>query len=81
MGGGGLRPTPPPSGKGSRPSRAASGRPRRRPDTLLAGHGYDHDKYRRLLWARGIRPVITKRREPHSTGPGIFRNVVKPTIA
>ena len=25
---------------------------------LLADRGYDHDKYRRLLWARGIKPVI-----------------------
>jgi hypothetical protein len=30
------------------------GRPRRRPDALLADRAYDHDKYRRLLWARGI---------------------------
>ncbi|WTK66834.1 IS5 family transposase [Streptomyces sp. NBC_01515] len=57
------------------------GRPRRRPDALPADRGYDHDKYRRLLWAHGIRPVITKRREPHGTGPGIFRNVVERMIA
>lgn len=37
------------------------GRPRRRPDALLADRGYDHDKYRRLLWQRGIRPVIAER--------------------
>ncbi|GAX57545.1 DDE transposase [Streptomyces olivochromogenes] len=36
------------------------GRPRRRPDALLADRGYDHDTYRRLLWARGIRPVIVR---------------------
>ncbi|WP_105973824.1 hypothetical protein [Streptomyces geranii] len=24
---------------------------RRRPDTLLADRGYDHDRYRRLLWS------------------------------
>ncbi|WP_203722040.1 IS5 family transposase [Streptomyces coelicoflavus] len=57
------------------------GRPRRRPDALLADRGYDHDKYRRLLWQRGIRPVIAKRGEPHGTGPGIFRYVVERTIA
>nr|WP_217569467.1 IS5 family transposase [Streptomyces sp. GbtcB7] len=57
------------------------GRPRRRPDALLADRGYDHDKYRRLLWARGIRPVIAKRGEPHGTGLGIFRYVVERTIA
>jgi hypothetical protein len=25
------------------------GRPRRRPDSLIADRGYDHDKYRRLV--------------------------------
>ncbi|WP_455570072.1 IS5 family transposase [Streptomyces tauricus] len=57
------------------------GRPRRRPVALLADRGYDHDKYRRLLWQRGIRPVIAKRGEPHGTGLGIFRYVVERTIA
>jgi hypothetical protein len=31
------------------------GRPRRGPDALLADRGYDHGKYRRLVWQRGIR--------------------------
>lgn len=57
------------------------GRPRRRPDALLADRGYDHDKYRRLLWQRGIRPVIAKRGEPHGSGLGVFRYVVERTIA
>jgi transposase len=57
------------------------GRPRRRPDALLADRGYDHDKYRRLLWARGIRPVIAKRGQPHGSGLGIFRYVVERAIA
>ncbi|MFD9441900.1 IS5 family transposase [Streptomyces sp. NPDC060006] len=57
------------------------GRPRRRPDALLADRGYDHDKYRRLLWQRGIRPVIAERGQPHGTGLGIFRYVVERTIA
>ncbi|MEV8248663.1 IS5 family transposase [Streptomyces rochei] len=56
-------------------------RPRRRPAALLADRGYDHDKYRRLLWQRGIRPVIARRGEPHGTGLGIFRYVVERTIA
>ncbi|GGV63244.1 hypothetical protein GCM10010277_69230 [Streptomyces longisporoflavus] len=56
------------------------GRPRRRPEALLADRGYDHDKYRRLLWQRGIRPVIAKRGEPHGTGLGIFRYVVERTM-
>src|SRR5207249_4295717 len=40
------------------PVRGHVGRPRRRPERLLADRGYDHDKYRRLLWKRGIKPVI-----------------------
>ncbi len=57
------------------------GRPRRRPDALLADRGYDHDIHRRQLWQRGIRPVIARRGEPHGTGLGIFRYVVERTIA
>ncbi|NMI63072.1 transposase [Streptomyces sp. RLA2-12] len=57
------------------------GRPRRRPDALPADRGYDHDKYRRLLRAPGIRPVIAKRGEPHGTDLGIVRYVVEWTIA
>ncbi|WP_240653723.1 IS5 family transposase [Streptomyces sp. AcE210] len=57
------------------------GRPRRRPDMLFADRGYDHDKYRRLLWQRGIRPVIAERGHPHGTGLGVFRWVVERTIS
>ncbi|MFF8391831.1 IS5 family transposase, partial [Cellulosimicrobium funkei] len=57
------------------------GRPRHRPDALLADRGYDHDKYRHLLWARGIRPVIAERGQEHGSGLGIFRYVVERTIA
>jgi transposase len=39
------------------------GRPRRRPESLLADRGYDHDKYRRLVWERGIKPVIARPRD------------------
>jgi hypothetical protein len=44
-----------------RPVRGRVGRPRRRPDLLSADRGYDHDKYLRLLWQRGIKPVIARR--------------------
>ncbi|MGA5120952.1 IS5 family transposase [Streptomyces pseudogriseolus] len=57
------------------------GRPRRRPDMLFADRGYDHDKYRRLLRQRGIRPVIAERGQPHGTGLGTFRWVVERTIS
>ncbi|MFC9398732.1 IS5 family transposase [Streptomyces sp. NPDC057027] len=57
------------------------GRPRRRPDTLPADPGYDHDKYRRLVWAQGIKPVIARRGVPHGSGLGVHRWVVERTIA
>jgi transposase len=57
------------------------GRPRRRPDMLFADRGYDHDKYRRLLRQRGIRPVIAEWGQPHGTGLGTFRWVVERTIS
>ncbi|MFI6088453.1 IS5 family transposase [Streptomyces sp. NPDC051218] len=57
------------------------GRPRRKPDALLADRGYDHDECRRLLWQGGIRPVIAERGQPHGSGPGIFRYVVEHTIS
>ncbi len=57
------------------------GRPRRRPDTLFADRGYDHDKYRRLLRQRGIRPAIAERGPPHGTGLDTFRQVVERTIS
>ncbi|MBJ6622177.1 transposase [Streptomyces sp. DHE17-7] len=46
------------------------GRPRRGPDALLADRGYDHDEYPRLLWQRGIRPVIAKRGRATRHWPG-----------
>lgn len=57
------------------------GRPRRRPDVLLGDRGYDHDKYRRLVWARGIKPVIARRGVAHVSGLAIHRWVVERTIA
>ncbi|MFE1559070.1 IS5 family transposase [Streptomyces sp. NPDC058734] len=57
------------------------GRPRRRPDTLLADRGYDHDKYRRLVWATGVKPLIARRGVPHGSGLGVHRWVVERTIA
>jgi transposase len=53
------------------------GRPRQRPDRLLADRGYDHDKYRRELWARGIRPMIARRGDDNGSGLGTQRWVVE----
>ncbi|GHH95769.1 hypothetical protein GCM10017779_62260 [Streptomyces capillispiralis] len=63
------------------PAAGVVGRPRRRRETLFADRGYDHDKYRRLLWKRGNRPVIAERGQPHGSGLGIFRWVVERTIS
>jgi transposase len=61
--------------------RGAVGRPRRRPDRLLADRGYDHDTHRRLLRERGIEPVIARRQTAHGSGLGRYRWVVERTFA
>jgi transposase len=57
------------------------GRPRQRPDRLLADRGYDHDKYRRELWTRGVKPLIARRGAEHGSGLGTERWVVERTFA
>jgi IS5 family transposase len=61
--------------------RGRRGRPRHRPATLYADRAYDHDKYRRLLRGKGIRPHIARRGQPHGSGLGVIRWVVERTIA
>jgi len=63
------------------PVRGKPGRPRQRAERLLADRGYDHDKYRRLLWARGVKPVIARRGDEHGSGLGAQRWVVERTFA
>ena len=53
--------------------RGRRGRPWRRPRHLYADRGYDHDKYRRLLRARGVTPVIARRNTGHGSGLGKLR--------
>ncbi|GGU02878.1 helix-turn-helix domain-containing protein [Streptomyces coeruleorubidus] len=36
------------------------GRPRRRPDMVLGDRGYDHDKYRHIVWDLGVKPLFTR---------------------
>jgi DDE family transposase len=50
------------------PIRGRVGRPRRKPRVLVADRGNDFDKYRRLLCARGIRPMIARRGVVHGSG-------------
>jgi transposase len=61
--------------------RGRVGRPRRRPERLVADRGYDHDKYRRLLRQRRIKPVIARRQSGHGSGLGRERWIVERTFA
>ena len=61
----------------ARPVAGKVGRPRQKPDLVPADRGYDHDKYRRLLWARGIKPVIARRGVEHGSRLGAQRWVVE----
>jgi len=63
------------------PVRGRPGRPRRRPECVLADRGYDHDKYRRLIWSRGIKPIIARRQTEHGSRLGKERWVVERTFA
>jgi transposase len=56
------------------------GRPRQRPDRIVADRGYDHDSYRRELWRRGVKPSIARRGTKHSSGLGRWRWVVERTF-
>ena len=63
------------------PVRGRRGRPRRRPEAVYAGRGYDHDKYRRQVRDKGITPVIARRGTAHGPGLGVHRWVVEQTVA
>jgi transposase len=63
------------------PVHGKPGRPRRRPDALLADRGYDSDPHRAALRRLGIRPVIARRKTPHGSGLGRQRYVVERSIA
>jgi transposase len=63
------------------PVRGKRGRPRRRPDVVLADRGYGHDKYRRLVWDLGVKPQIARRGTEHGSGLGTQRWVVERAFA
>jgi len=46
------------------------GRPRKRPNRVIADRGYDRDKHRREVWRRGVKPVIARRRTEHGSRLG-----------
>ncbi|QTD95955.1 Transposase DDE domain protein [Streptomyces cyanogenus] len=57
------------------------GRPRHRPKRLFGDRGYDYDKYRRLIRARGITPKVARKGTDHGSGLGKTRWVVERTFA
>ncbi|KAF3463184.1 IS5 family transposase [Streptomyces sp. Tu 3180] len=61
------------------PVRGKRGRPRRRPDVILADRG--HDKYRRLVRALDAKPLIARRGTEHGSGLGTRRWVVERAFA
>ncbi|MEU5326112.1 IS5 family transposase [Streptomyces parvus] len=63
------------------PVRGRVGHPRRKPDSLFADRGYDHDIYRDQVRARGIVPAIARRSTRHGAGLGVYRWVVERTFA
>ncbi len=63
------------------PVRGRVGRPRRKPDSLFADRGYDHDVYRDQVRGRRIVPAIARRSTRHGSGLGTYRWVVERTFA
>jgi transposase len=61
--------------------RGRPGRPRKRPERLLADRGYDSEGHRRQIRARGIEPLISRRETPHGSELGKERWVVERTFA
>jgi transposase len=57
------------------------GRPRQRPDRIVADRGYDHTSYQRELRRRGVKPSIARRGTEHGSGLGQWRWVVKRSFA
>ncbi|MCM0674467.1 hypothetical protein NCC78_07165 [Micromonospora phytophila] len=52
-----------------------------RPDQIFGDRAYDYDKYLRAVRAKGIRPRIARRGQPHGSGLGVVRWVIERTIA
>ncbi len=63
------------------PVRGRVGRPRRKPDSLFADRGYDHDQYRDQVRERGIIPAIARRGTRHGTRLGTYRWVIERSFA
>jgi hypothetical protein len=46
--------------------------------TAYADRGYDHDKYRRMIWATGVKPVVACRGVAHGSGLGLLSRIHPP---
>jgi transposase len=57
------------------------GRPRRRPERVQGDRAYDSAPHRERLRARGIRPVLARRRTGHGSGLGAYRWVAERTLS
>jgi len=66
---------------GISPVTGRRGRPRQRPDRVVADRDYDLDKHRRELWRRNVKPVIARRGAEHGSGLGRWRWVVERAFA
>lgn len=64
------------------PIKRPHGRPRKRPDNLLADRAYDaEEKIRMPLRKRGIQPLIAQRNTEHGSGLGKWRYVIEAAIS
>ena len=64
------------------PIKQPSGRPRQRPDEMLADRAYDaEEKIRKPLRQRKITPLIARRNTEHGSGLGQYRYVVEAAFA
>lgn len=61
------------------PVRGKRGRPRRRPRIVQGDRAYDSQPHRRQLRARGIQPLLARRRTENGSGLGVRRWVVERT--
>jgi len=62
------------------PVRGRVGRPRQRPDRVIADRAYDHRPQRQELRKRGVTAQIARRQSEHGSGLGRYRWVVERTF-
>jgi hypothetical protein len=63
------------------PVRGKRGRPRQRPDCIIADRGYDSRLTTRHYGSWGSRPLLAARGSPHGSGLGVWRWPVERSFA